>query len=565
MPDFAASSSSSAAMAAVSGASAVEGGKGSAERAAQLTLLSPKLSARLSAVPVSRASTAASPSGARSQAATHRAQSAASSNNSATARTSRGAKESAAALAARKKKKARIVEDGALVRRLVAHSRANEVEAARHICSMEGEPRLDFDAGAGEALVAAAESGHSAAISALLEYGANVNCLSGRPLQRACLAQQLATAQLLLSHAADPTAQSTLTLFTPLMLCCMSDAKRAQSIGSESAPSSSSPASLPLALALPAAAAPTVAPSSSIGQQASLSADSASTAAATSRTVACSILASLHSPTHTAAAGAANLAAASSSANPPVSATATAASGVQAAQSSDASAAATADVSPRLALLRLLLSYPSCCSSLSACCSSQYCGPYNGWQALHFAADCGDVCLVAALLHSGAEVDGRTSQLDTALTIAAERGHVSVVQALVQAGADLSVRRRGLCAVEWSVYRGQYALVEWLVAHGARARLDVRVSWLSGTLLETLQAELSEALMDAMQLSLFRGERRQRQRQQLRDELLVFHWHTDASGASTGGGLDAKAAAGKASVKCFLPAAAIDCIVDSID
>ena len=536
----------------------------SKEQLSSGSLLSPKMSGRQSAAPISRASTAASAS-----ANTNRAQSA-SSLGSASARSSGGGKKKA--LPAAKKKKAKIVEDAAMVRKLVAHARLGEVEAIRHICAMEGEPRLDFDAGAGEALVAAAEAGQTDAISALLEYGANVNCLNGRPLQRACLSSQLLSAQLLLSHAADPTAQSSLTAFTPLMLACMADSYAQHSAtDAPSAPSASaSSSSAPLSLSLPAASTTA---SSSISSSSSLTAPSllgvdigASSASLTARSSSVgssiSILAQLHSPSHAAANTTANAApivppnAASTSpgALPPApSATAT--------QSTQPGQAVTGSShsSPRLSLLRLLLSYPSCCSSLSVAYSSQYCGPYNGWQALHFAADSGDVELVSALLQSGADVDGLTAQRDTALCIAAERGHVEVVQALVAAGAALTVRRRGLTAVEWSVYRGQAALVEWLVAHGARAQLDVRVSWMKGSLLEVLQSELSEALMDKLHLSLFRGEKRQRQRQQLRDELLVFHWHTDGSGADATKA--AAVAAGKTSVKCFLPAAAIDTIV----
>ena len=535
----------------------------SKEQLSTSNLLSPKASGRMSAVAISRASTAASPPGSRSLANTNRAQSA-SSAKSPSAR-SGGKKESAAALAAKKKKKVRIVEDAAMVRKLVAHARLGEVEAMRHICSMEGEPRLDFDVGAGEAMVAAAEAGHTSAISALLEFGASVNCLNGRPLQRACAASQLQTAQLLLSHAADPTAQSTLTAFNPVMLCCMTDARYKQMRDPQPA-NNAAPLSSTLTLTLPPATYPSASPAS--GQHTLLAVDSTSATSLTARTATSSIFAQLHTPSHAAQHSATNVAVLSASpgnaanalaASSPALPSAAATSGASFAQSSPLTGAVpVVAMSARLSLLQLLLSYPSCRSSLSVSCSPHFCGPYNGWQALHFAADSGDVSLVAALLQSGAEVDGRTSQQDTALTIAAERGHVEVVQALVSAGASLTVRRRGLTAVEWSVYRGQAELVEWLVAHGARAQLDVRVSWLKGSLLEVLQTELSESLLDKVHLSLFRGEKRQRQRQQLRDELLVFHWHTD--GGAEPGKL-AAGAASKATVKCFLPAAAIDSIV----
>ena len=62
----------------------------------------------------------------------------------------------------------------------------------------------------------------------------------------------------------------------------------------------------------------------------------------------------------------------------------------------------------------------------------------DGFGILHAAAEVGRPELVPWALGHGAELEGRTGRVQTALHIAAGLGHVEVVQALLAAGADAS-------------------------------------------------------------------------------------------------------------------------------
>ena len=267
--------------------------------------------------------------------------------------------------------------------------------------------QLDFEATAGEALAAAAECGHVDAVSLLLDSGASVNGLSGRALQRACAANQLPTASLLLAHSADPTLASTLTAFTPLMSCCMN--------APPASPSIPSPLPPPIVIDANAALSPTFLSSRQVPPSAHPG----------------PILALL-SPSH-----------ASSTPASAVSTSVTAASPVPPTHRSPREAGEVAGPQgpSRVPLMRLLLSFPSCESTVNAACSAVYCGPFNGWAALHFAADNDLVELCEELLARGADVDSKTGQGDTALAIAAERGHAAVVHALVGHRADIHAQR----------------------------------------------------------------------------------------------------------------------------
>jgi hypothetical protein len=303
-----------------------------------------------------------------------------------------------------------------------------------------------------------------------------VNCLSGRPLQRACFALQLPAASLLLSLGADPAAAATLTLFTPLMMACMQQPQQ------------------PL---------PTPQPSTG-----------SSTAASTGS-------------------------------SPP------------AAQAASSASPAAMTASRRLPLVRLLLSYPSCCSAVDLHCSPLYCGPYCGWTALHFACDCGDWEVVSELLRCGADVEASTAQGDSALSIAAERGHSQCVRLLL-AEADrrpeLSRTRRGLQAVDWAAHRGDAELLHFLIAAGATDSLQPQLR-------AELQSALSETALDCLQLHGHRGAQLQRARQTLRDELLLCSWQTSEPAAGGAATEEAAAKLGKG-VNAFFPSAAIDLIVE---
>ena len=267
--------------------------------------------------------------------------------------------------------------------------------------------QLDFEATAGEALVAAAESGHVECVSLLLDSDASVNGLSGRALQRACAANQLPTASLLLAHSADPTLASSLTAFTPLMHTCKATPPAPPSL----------PALLPPPITIDATAA--------------LSPTFLSSRLQPSSAHPPGPILALLSPSHSSATPA-----------PMASTPATAAGPASASHRSPRGAGEGASTSgSRVPLMRLLLSFPSCESTVNAACSGVYCGPYNGWAALHFAADNDRVDLCEELIARGADVDAKTGQGDTALAIAAERGHAQVVHALVGYRADIHAQR----------------------------------------------------------------------------------------------------------------------------
>jgi ankyrin repeat protein len=67
---------------------------------------------------------------------------------------------------------------------------------------------------------------------------------------------------------------------------------------------------------------------------------------------------------------------------------------------------------------------------------------FNGWGALHFAANAKKSCIriIELLLAGGANVDAQTTDLCGALHIAAQLGRVAVVVKLVSAGADVSLK-----------------------------------------------------------------------------------------------------------------------------
>ena len=429
-----------------------------------------------------------------------------------------------------------------MVRRLVEHAGSGAVEALRHVLQMEGEPRLDFDATAGEALVAAAENGHCDVITLLLDHGASVDCLNGRPLQRACASNRLATATLLLMQGADPTAAASLTGFTPLMSCCMA--------------SDSAPHMRPTSAALPPSLAsvdPAVAVTARMSPQSVRLLHTTAAASAQPSAILTAVLSPSQSSVSAHSSSSFATSAARSSRSPR--------NAVLLPQAPTPVSAAATDAESRVPLLRLLLSYPSCLTSVDAQCSSVYCGPYNGWAALHFAADADRSDLVEALLtHGAADVDARTAQGDTALAIAAERGHADVVRVFLAHRADIHATRRGLSVVEWCLYRAEPDLVHYCVARGARADLGSRASWFPqrGTLLDVLRSQLSEALLDRLHLALHRGSRICRQNAAVRDVLLIHSWQTASSGDAADGTAEAKRSVMKA---CYLPGPAIDSIV----
>lgn len=121
------------------------------------------------------------------------------------------------------------------------------------------------------------------------------------------------------------------------------------------------------------------------------------------------------------------------------------------------------------------------------------CG-FNGWTALHFAAELGDLALVELLLGHGADPNrvGAIDDMETPVELAERAGHIAVVERLrplttrldwEQAAADGDVgvlrpmRRKGhdidaedgygLTALMRAAHAGHCDAVEWLVDEGA--------------------------------------------------------------------------------------------------
>jgi ankyrin repeat protein len=67
----------------------------------------------------------------------------------------------------------------------------------------------------------------------------------------------------------------------------------------------------------------------------------------------------------------------------------------------------------------------------------------DGWTALMFGAQAGQVEIVSTLLDRGTNVNHSGSSLETALTVAAANGHEVVVERLLHAGADVSLGPEG--------------------------------------------------------------------------------------------------------------------------
>ena len=76
----------------------------------------------------------------------------------------------------------------------------------------------------------------------------------------------------------------------------------------------------------------------------------------------------------------------------------------------------------------------------------------DGWTALHFAAEKGDMDEVERLLAAGANVDARTTggfpRNSTPLSIAAFYDHLDVMRLLLDRGADIEARDNKGCGNE---------------------------------------------------------------------------------------------------------------------
>ena len=92
----------------------------------------------------------------------------------------------------------------------------------------------------------------------------------------------------------------------------------------------------------------------------------------------------------------------------------------------------------------------------------------SGVTPLHWAADGGDVAIVAALLAAGAEVSLTTGGGQTPLHWAANRGHAGVVATLLAAGAEVNVKSDdGGTPLRFAAGGGHVSAVAELLAAGA--------------------------------------------------------------------------------------------------
>jgi len=118
--------------------------------------------------------------------------------------------------------------------------------------------------------------------------------------------------------------------------------------------------------------------------------------------------------------------------------------------------------------------------------------------ALIEAANKGDSEVVEALFDSGADINARDEQNQTALHQAANRGHAPVVKLLLERGADVNAKNLfGQTPLLAPVYRGSLDIVRALL--GAGADVDAR-SELSGQTpllsMSSLRTKVVEALLE---------------------------------------------------------------------
>ncbi len=163
-------------------------------------------------------------------------------------------------------------------------------------------------------------------------------------------------------------------------------------------------------------------------------------------------------------------------------------------------------------------------------CHPEQCGIFNGWTALHFAADAGHLDVVQILLEQGgAQVDSLNSNGDTPLSIAAERGQWDVARWLVAAGGNIHALRRGLNVVQWAIYRGDHDAVQFLVSYGAIPSLSVRAAWFpsaSLNLKELIYTQFSEDIYEQIDLAIYRGGKQALEREAKRKLIAGVVWET---------------------------------------
>lgn len=92
---------------------------------------------------------------------------------------------------------------------------------------------------------------------------------------------------------------------------------------------------------------------------------------------------------------------------------------------------------------------------------------WEGWTALLFAADIGNVCACRVLIDAGAEVDAQSGDDWSALMFAAANGHDECVRVLVDAGASIDVTECGWTSLMHASLNGHARVACILLEAGA--------------------------------------------------------------------------------------------------
>lgn len=172
-------------------------------------------------------------------------------------------------------------------------------------------------------------------------------------------------------------------------------------------------------------------------------------------------------------------------------------------------------------------------ADVNAAAHPENCASFNGWAAIHFAADLGHFDIVRLLIERGAAIDQPTTCEDTAIGLAAETGHFDILRYLVSRGASIHTKRRELSVVQWAIYRAQPDIVQFLVASGANPALSTAPTWFPGriSLKELIKREFSAPLCEEIDLAIYRGGLERKTRSSVRRIIGEVRWCIEAKKA----------------------------------
>lgn len=91
----------------------------------------------------------------------------------------------------------------------------------------------------------------------------------------------------------------------------------------------------------------------------------------------------------------------------------------------------------------------------------------GGSTALHWGAFNGDLEMVKLLVQKGADINHKTDQGISTLSISVQQGHLEVIRYLIEQGADIHAKNEdGYTAFHWSVEGGHIDVVKYFVEQG---------------------------------------------------------------------------------------------------